>query len=109
MVCTPGSRPTQVNYMTAHFIAPNTAEGIRYAVYFRVKGPEFPATGGHLDSILDPLKHWHLDAAAPPLATRLTPGDGGGRGPGQGATAEAVRQTDRETHYMSANNDHSLK
>lgn len=26
------------NYMTAHFIAPNTAAHIRYAVYFRVTG-----------------------------------------------------------------------
>ena len=29
------------NYMTAHFIAPNTSPYIRYAVYFRITGPKF--------------------------------------------------------------------
>ena len=27
--------------MVAHFIAPNTSQDIRYAVYFRIRGPSF--------------------------------------------------------------------
>ncbi|GMH77173.1 hypothetical protein TrLO_g6502 [Triparma laevis f. longispina] len=47
------------NYMTAHFIAPNTSPHIRYAVYFRVHGPEFHGRhGGAHESMLDPWCHW---------------------------------------------------
>ena len=50
--------------MTAHFVAPNSSENIRYALYFRVKGPDFksPSDGTHLNhvakSMLDPWAHW---------------------------------------------------
>ncbi|GMH85605.1 hypothetical protein TrVE_jg5190 [Triparma verrucosa] len=47
------------NYMTAHFIAPNSSPHIRYAVYFRVHGPEFHGRmGGAHESMLDPWCHW---------------------------------------------------
>jgi hypothetical protein len=50
------------NYLTAHFIAPNTAPDIRYAVYFRVSGPRFHAgkkkNGTRIDSLLDPWCDW---------------------------------------------------
>ncbi len=51
------------NYMTAHFVAPNTSPAIRYAVYFRVKGPGFPR-GVHHNPVpmLLPLEHWRLGA-----------------------------------------------
>ena len=45
------------NYMTAHFIAPNTSPNIRYAVYFRIKGPNF-GTPSNEASMLRPLKNW---------------------------------------------------
>ena len=51
------------NYMTAHFIAPNTAADIRYALYFRVQGDEFhkKQKNGHCsDSMLDPWVHWPI-------------------------------------------------
>ena len=48
--------------MAAHFIAPNTSPFIRYAVYFRVKGPRFLAgkhkNGTRPESMLDPWCDW---------------------------------------------------
>ena len=57
------------NYMTAHFIAPNTCPNIRYAVYFRVskQGIRRIGTDGKHDpsSMLVPWLHWDLgDTAA---------------------------------------------
>ena len=51
------------NYMTAHFIAPNTSPNIRYAVYFRVSGPKFHAKNkkdktARYKSMLDPWCDW---------------------------------------------------
>ena len=47
------------NYMTAHFIAPNSSPNIRYAVYFRVHGPDFDGRGGVApESMLSPWSHW---------------------------------------------------
>jgi ectoine hydroxylase-related dioxygenase (phytanoyl-CoA dioxygenase family) len=54
------------NYMTAHFVAPNSSENIRYALYFRVSGPGFkdPNNGMPLKhvakSMLDPWVHWPI-------------------------------------------------
>lgn len=56
------------NYMTPHFIAPNFSPDIRYAVYFRMKGPAFWTDGdlvkGSLleceESILDPWINWPI-------------------------------------------------
>ena len=44
-----------VNYMTAHFVAPNASPDIRYAVYFRVSSSQHD--GGNI-SILAPWIHW---------------------------------------------------
>ena len=58
------------NYMTAHFIAPNTSPHIRYAVYFRVQGPRFRARvqankNARYESMLDPWCDWvGLDGVA---------------------------------------------
>lgn len=53
-----------LNFMTAHFVAPNTSPFIRYAVYFR---PTFSSTipkGHNVDapapSLTDPWVHWEL-------------------------------------------------
>ena len=51
------------NYMTAHFIAPNTSPNIRYAVYFRVSSPNFRAkcnrkAGERYESMLNPWCDW---------------------------------------------------
>ena len=56
------------NYMTAHFVAPNTSENIRYALYFRVNGPGFidKSNGNTLKHVakvmLDPWAHWPVMA-----------------------------------------------
>ena len=51
------------NYMTAHFIAPNTSPNIRYAVYFRVSSPNFRAKckrkkEARYESMLNPWCDW---------------------------------------------------
>jgi len=51
------------NYMTAHFIAPNTSPDIRYAVYFRIKGPNF-GTPSKESSMLKPLKNWFVSKSS---------------------------------------------
>ena len=54
------------NYMTAHFVAPNTSENIRYALYFRVKGPSFQNLSNgetqnyNAESMLDPWVNWPI-------------------------------------------------
>ena len=53
------------NYMTAHFIAPNTSPNIRYAVYFRIKGPNF-GTPSNEASMLSPLKNWFKKSSSTP-------------------------------------------
>ena len=81
------------NYLTAHFIAPNTSADIRYAVYFRVYGPRFDALRSHDPRpMLFPWRNWHgvggddgdnggseaaraLDAARGEVETMLSPGD----------------------------------
>lgn len=50
-----------LNFMTAHFVAPNTSPDIRYAVYFRVHGPSF-RDGQNEEAMLDPVKNWRLDS-----------------------------------------------
>jgi len=46
------------NYMTAHFIAPNVSPNIRYAIYFRVRGPSFTSKKHHPEPMLKPWIHW---------------------------------------------------
>lgn len=48
------------NYMTAHFIAPNTSTNIRYAVYFRTSGPHFREMSDFSESMLQPWRNWPL-------------------------------------------------
>jgi hypothetical protein len=45
------------NYMVAHAIAPNASPNIRYAVYFRVKGPNFCGN----ESMLYPWINWRQE------------------------------------------------
>ena len=48
-----------VNHMTAHYVAPNASPDIRYAVYFRVKGPAFRHVRAHYpEGVLQPWLHW---------------------------------------------------
>jgi hypothetical protein len=57
-----------VNYLTAHFVAPNSAPHIRYAVYYRVKGRRFmrEAAGNFsMESLLNPWVHWEALADIP--------------------------------------------
>jgi hypothetical protein len=70
-----------VNYLTAHFIAPNTSPYIRYAVYFRVSAPSLHRRRGQ-------------HGTAPPTAALMSPwldwpGVGGGGGDGGGGVGEA--------------------
>lgn len=89
------------NYMTAHFIAPNTAPDIRYAVYFRVRGPALEREHTQA-SMLDPLMHWRLSAAAAEApAEEPAPLH-------RAASLEDVLQESRiHSHYAAANNDHT--
>eukprot|EP00466_Bigelowiella_natans_P013342 jgi/Bigna1/75398/fgenesh1_pg.34_\ len=49
------------NYMTAHFIAPNASPNIRYAIYFRVKGPYFNKKKKHFpEPMLQPWMNWPM-------------------------------------------------
>ena len=46
------------NYMTAHFIAPNSSNKIRYACYFRIKSEKFGEELFNEESILNPWCNW---------------------------------------------------
>lgn len=92
------------NYMTAHFIAPNTAPNIRYAVYFRARGPNF--NGPHNpEPMLDPLRNWRLGdgsqvvpaprPAQPRLRKRQT-------------LEDLEKEKERDRHYAAASNDHTI-
>ena len=80
------------NYMTAHFVAPNTSPHIRYAVYFRVskhgvsrKG----ADGKHNPaSMLAPWCYWNDDV----LVVNGGGGGGGGSGGGGGGGGGGERK-----------------
>ena len=45
---------------TAHFIGPNASPNIRYAVYFRVQGPQFVGERKRhfKEAMLFPFQHW---------------------------------------------------
>ena len=57
------------NYMTAHFVAPNTCPNIRYACYFRIRGPAFDEDPKAKEAMLYPNIHLHLEGAM--AASRL--------------------------------------
>ena len=97
------------NYMTAHFIAPNTAAHIRYAVYFRVKSPSFHAgrrdDGTRPEAMLKPWLDWSgleggaaTGDAAVPGALRRQP-----------TREEAGAQRARDLHLATANYDHTQR
>ena len=70
------------NYMTAHFVAPNTSADIRYAVYFRVHGPGFDALRSHDPRpMLFPWRNWH----------GVGSGDDGGGGSEAAGALDAAR------------------
>lgn len=56
------------NFLTAHFIAPNTSSEIRYAIYYRIQGPKFIEGSTKLsgwarhnrESLLDPWVNWTI-------------------------------------------------
>ena len=92
------------NYMCAHFIAPNTSPDIRYACYFRFKGPGWSDDIHQPASMLDPLLHWDLgDGRAsvgypsekkPTLRKSKT-------------MKEAMERQELEDYYASSNNDYA--
>ncbi|CAK9063091.1 unnamed protein product, partial [Durusdinium trenchii] len=94
------------NYMTAHLVAPNTSSDIRYACYFRFKGPGFNDDLHQPASMLDPLLHWHLksvsegtnsaEGSKPKLRTMKT-------------MEEAEANLLLEDYYASSNNDHTAR
>ena len=101
------------NYLTAHFIAPNTAPDIRYAVYFRVSGPRFHGgkkkDGTRIDSLLNPWGDWQgMDKATKsggkskeqqpqaPVVHSLT-------------HAELLNQHQMNQHLLSADYSHTQK
>ena len=49
------------NYNTAHFVNANISPNIRYAVYFRVKGPAFGSDIHCANAMLDPLANWNFN------------------------------------------------
>ena len=73
------------NYMTAHFIAPNSSPHVRYAVYFRVHGPEFDGRFGSApESMLSPWCHWPVMASMYESRRGEEKAGGGGGGSGGG-------------------------
>jgi len=88
------------NYMVAHAIAPNASPHIRYAVYFRVKGPGFRVggreVGGCEVSMLQPWVHWNQDV----FNGESKVGEGGGGG-GKGATPLTGKASGGEEEWES--------
>jgi len=86
------------NYMTAHFIAPNTSPDIRYAVYFRVKGPNFGKPSNEA-SMLNPLKNWFVDSSRWSAASSSVQQD----------TKDVSRElSDRLEKLQYSSNDHTI-
>eukprot|EP00940_MAST-03C_sp_MAST-3C-sp2_P000967 g967.t1 len=85
------------NYMTAHFIAPNASPNIRYAIYFRVKGPSF----GHptnVASMVQPLKNWFPKVSSSASSSASTK-----------SYDEAMQGESRDEDSAGyANNDHTI-
>ncbi|CAE7703756.1 unnamed protein product [Symbiodinium sp. CCMP2456] len=91
------------NYMVAHFIAPNTSQDIRYAVYFRIRGPSFDLDPFNKESMLDPLMNWSLDGPEPPKKAFAKPSLR------RAATIEdAELMNEALDYYSAANNDHTV-
>ena len=47
-----------LNYMTAHFVTPNTNSDVRQAVYFRLSGTSFQP--GDMSPLMDPWMNWKI-------------------------------------------------
>ena len=101
------------NYLTAHFIAPNTAPDIRYAVYFRVKGPRFKEGKGSEEGLLDPWCDWvGLDQVSGEIGETKQPTTEGPEAPNvsmKESLVELVDQHDMNQHLASADYSHTQK
>lgn len=97
------------NYMLAHFIAPNTCPNIRYATYFRMRGPGFNGELACKESMLDPLLHWRLDgrpAEATEARSRRRPGRPKLK---KKSTFMDLEQEKKQADYYDiASNDHTI-
>ena len=98
------------NYMTAHFIAPNTSPNIRYAVYFRVSSPKFHKRvkrnkAARYDSMLDPWCDWDgLNGVAEEK------NDGAAHVPPPPQTREEVMEANRlQAHLQTADYIHQRR
>eukprot|EP00434_Breviolum_minutum_P006369 symbB.v1.2.005621.t2/scaffold309.1/size276354/2 len=92
------------NYMCAHFIAPNTSPDIRYACYFRFKGPGWSDDIHQPASMLDPLLHWDLGDG------RVSVGYPSEKKPTlrkSKTMKEAMERQELEDYYASSNNDYA--
>ena len=104
------------NYMTAHFIAPNTAPDIRYAVYFRVSAPAFLAGrdkgGMRPESMLEPWCDWHgVIRVGDASSSSAGSSEGGGSGhEGQVAVvADARKQPEKSKPTMTRQESQRLQ
>jgi hypothetical protein len=85
------------NYMCAHFVAPNGSPNIRYAVYFRVRGPAFEGSLHAPHAMLAPLADWPGLGGAPHAAMRLP----------RAQTLDAAQADAWRAFESGANNDHT--
>jgi hypothetical protein len=85
-----------LNYSTAHFVNANTGARIRYAVYFRVRGPAFGGGMHCAASLLSPTAHFALHDL---------PEAEGGQG---GGVAAQIAQDERLARSLAGNNDHTV-
>eukprot|EP00750_Incisomonas_marina_P033531 INCI9893.1.p1 GENE.INCI9893.1~~INCI9893.1.p1 ORF type:complete len:413 (-),score=42.83 INCI9893.1:130-1368(-) len=93
------------NFMTAHFIAPNTSPFIRYAIYFRVKSHRFGTTLHNSVSMLDPWAHWDcMQVNASPLEVGATRSSDACSSNGEGSGRRAA-SADRENIEFSDHDD----
>ncbi len=97
------------NYMTAHFVAPNTSPHIRYACYFRIRGPKFEIDPKAKDAMLWPNIHLHLDGVK--VASRLVEEARKAKLAETSLDLRSIRTaSDRfESHYTKVqDNDHTI-
>ena len=97
-----------LNYTTAHFVNANTSPRIRYAVYFRVRGPAFGSSLHNLDGLLHPTAHWRLhEVDALSTAAGASVGSAATSGAPAGE-AEQIASDERLAWSLAANNDFTV-
>ena len=109
------------NYMTAHFIAPNTSPNIRYAVYFRVSrhGIRRKLPNGKHDpsSMLAPWLYWFDNNKDNNVDNRVKYSSNGGKSgrskDAEGEIPEHLMPSEEELQLMrfyeqNSNNDHTI-